>query len=393
MTRLTIPARIQIALVAVLLLLPLASLPSRSEAELQQFHNRVLVKWPELGSFAQDPVRYFREASKWLSDRIGFIVEVTLLEKQLLFHVFGVAPQSTLTLGTDGYVFLHGVSASGYELFETSCVVAHSDEFVEQMRNSAILWEAFGHRRGISVHLVIVPMTPTLYADHLPKSSPIRYRQACLRPLQGSSPLEKLASDNDLSITYPLEPMKAKRDIPGFFPKGNYHPNGLSLKVIRDAYLSKLGRDTEIDETMTLRERPSELLSRYRIATPYPVYEIADSHVSRDIKAETELSEQLENLYVEPVRVAVLSNDSKSVTGVAMMLSDSLGFASAPVFASSFSRLYWVYTNGLKENSILEVIETINRVEKPDELILLFNEGGAGRIIDWSRSICEQGCK
>lgn len=389
MTSISTAARIQLAIIALCLFIPAAMIPFQNEVVLSQFHNRTLTAWPAWGSFAEDPAKYFRQARNWIADRAGFSREATILQKKMLFYVLDTSPQPRVTIGRNNHVFYNGVSDAYVNgLFEVVCVQSHTAEMAAKLEQSASSIVAFGKRRQWAVDIVIVPMTPTLYADYLPRSVPRALRNACMGPLNGNSPLFRLADTPGLNLVYPFAAMKSRRDDDGFFPIVNYHPIGLSLKVIRDAYLAKAGRMPVVGEALEARSAASEILSQYDINKHYPVYALTNASISDDLQARDRLTDQLRDMFEGPPTTRVIANARGDAAGTALMLTDSVGFAAAPVFAAGFKRLIWIYTNGLHQQAqIGEVIDRIAKFERLDNLLLVVNEGATGRIVEWGDAL------
>lgn len=390
MMRSSIPARIQTAIVAVLLLVPAVLVPFQNEARLRQFHNRTLVAWPPSDTFLDDPAQYFRQASNWLSDRIGFIIRATILQKRILFYVLDTPPQPRVTLGKSNHVYYNGVSDAGVNgLFVGVCEHGHSHDTFSKLEQAVPAIMDFGRRKQLAIHVVIVPMTPTLYADYLPTSVPRAIRDACMRRLNGDSPLVKLSQQ--AGVVYPFKEMKAVRDDDGFFPIMNYHPVGLSLKVIRQAYLDKVGLKPNIAETLQPSFATSEILGQYGINKRYPIYVSHNTDISENTQASDRVAERLKDLFVGPPLTSVYTNRRGDAEGTVLLLSDSLGVAAAPVFAAAFKRLIWVYTNGMhRQEQIVELMDRVVSMERFGSVILLVNEGAVARIDEWGAAMGAQ---
>ena len=213
-------------------------------------------------------------------------------------------------LGRDGYIFVNGASDAGVNgLFEGQCQASQSEATYQALLQSLPKLKETSQNLGVTVHAIAVPMTATLYADHLPRSVSPQLRSACLEVLTGETRLSKLDLRTDLSFIYPFTEMKALRDTEGFFPKANYHPMGMSLKVIRDVYLKRAGIDAKIDETLVLKRVPSEILNTYGVTVTYPEYEIRNDRITEDAAAATRVGATLADLFLRPPVTKVYANN------------------------------------------------------------------------------------
>ena len=268
-------ARILTSAIAALLLLPVAMIGIQNNAELESFHNRSLRQWPKAQLFNKKPVDYFNTAKGWLGDRIFPIIKVSLATKKALLYVLNSPPQKRVTIGRNGYLFLNGSSESDvYGIFENACLRAHEPAISVALKAALQSVSSYSRNRGITVDVVVVPTMATIYANNLPNSVPIKIRAACSERSRGNSPLVVLAEESGGKFVYPLLEMNAARDDEAFFPKANFHPNGLSLKVVRDTYLLKQRLSQPSGEILELGSGPSEILSSYLIVRNFPVYNL-----------------------------------------------------------------------------------------------------------------------
>lgn len=247
-------------LLAVCLLVPTLGIAAQDEAVLTRFHNHTLSAWPTGTAFRTDPVAYFQSAKTWLAERVFPVEQVTEFQKSVVFHLLNGAPESRVTLGDEGHIFLNGSSSRDVnELFETACVRAHSKDTAARLEGLMVAWAKTGRDRNLAVDVVVVPTGASIYGDKLPHGVPVTLRRECLERTKGNSPLLAIRTPAGLNFVYPLPEMLAARNDEAFFPKGNWHPTGLSLKVARDAYLGRLHPAGAVDETLQLGHAPAEL--------------------------------------------------------------------------------------------------------------------------------------
>jgi hypothetical protein len=238
------------------------------------------------------------------------------------------------------------------------------------------------------IHVIIVPTTLALYADELPNSVPQKLREACLARLEGETRLSELAKREDLNLVYPLLEMKAGRHDEAFYPVGNFHADGLSLKVLRDAFIKKAGLNAKIDESIERTALPSEILKSFGIMKPFPIYKITNRQkLEIDEPAITALSSKVSKYFPNGLNSQIFMNPADDVSGTVLFLTDSFGVRAAPVFAAGFKRVIQIYTNPMQQDLIHELIATVAKSEHIDRIVMLLYDGGMGRINIWAQSM------
>jgi hypothetical protein len=373
-------------LLAAGLLAPTLGIALQSEAALQAFHNRNLSAWPALESFPSEPVAYFQSIRGWLSDRVYPIEQADQLQANLLFWL-GSPPEPRVSLGADGHVFLNaGSNHSVGEILTVACISAHEQKIADMLEQTFAKRAKSGEHGGSArpVDVIAFPSPPSLYADKLPDSVSPQHRQACLERQSGRSPLLSIHGTAPVMFMYPLPEMLAARDAEGFYPKGNFHPMGLSIKLVRDRYLARRQVSGVVSETLVLGQAPSEVLLMSGVHRDEPAYFIVNPNVRERPRKNAELARWINALFVRnelPARV--YTNSKPLLEERVLMISDSYGAAAAPVFAGAFRQLVQVTTNYLRPGEIPRLIRRIDYVEPFDRLIVLFNEGNAHQVPAW----------
>jgi len=382
-------ARVLLFLVALVLLIPVAGIRLQNAADLVLFHNRALSPRPESAHFLRDPVGYFRQGKAWLADRAYPIIEASLLRKRILFHALWTPPQRNVLLGSDGFIFINGGSEDGANGFLASnCVNAHSDAVAAQLRDGLPAILAFARSRDLAVDVIVVPTSLTLYAPHLPTSVPPPFREACLERYLGHSPLARLTAPPGLHYVFPFEPMKAASGDEAFFPKGNWHAIGLSLKVVRDTYLATLGASAPADEHLERGEAWSEILYMNGIRHNLPVYFVRNPQVDFDTGHDTAINAAIhERFDGGQAKTRAYRNAKPVIDESVLMLSDSYGEPSSEVFAGAFRQIVQITANNLPQRNVVDVIDRARQTVTIDRLILLVQEGGVGSLIVWSDAL------
>lgn len=388
MTLITTRARLLTSLLSVLLLLPVAGIRLQDPVELRRFHTRTLTELPRADSFAANPVGYFRQARSWLADRVFPIVQASILNKNILYYVLHTPPQRRVTLGDDGYIFLNsGSDDTLNETFEATCIRSHQETLAPQLEGALQAIRQFAHARGMALDVVVIPTSGTLYGDRLPASVPRRYREACTARASGDSPLSRFTPPPDVTFSFPFMPMREARDVPGFFPRGDWHAQGMSLKVARDAYLSLRNVAPPQSERLILTQGPSEIMASYGINVPQPMYVIQNDQIRDDPPQREALARAVSDLFIDStISTHAYVNRSAALDESVLMVSDSYGVAAASVYAASFRELRQVLANSLPPENIATLIDRSRSLRRTDRLMLLLQEGSVNALILWSEA-------
>jgi hypothetical protein len=375
-------ARAWMAALAMVLLLPVLGMGWQNTVELEQFHKHRLAIWPERGAFVADPVAYFGAARNWLRDRAFPIMAATRLEKRLVYHLLRGAPEPRITLGKNGHVFVNGTNnQSLHRIFESTCIRAHQRKTVAALEKNLGRLSRVGARRRLSVDVIVVPTAASVYGDALPDSVSARVRSACLARTSGDSALLDVKAPSGVGFVYPLREMLALRSDAAFFPRGNWHPVGKSLQVVRDTYLATRHLPAPGGESLERGEAPAELLFEYGIEQNEPVYVLHSPEVSADPQRNAELRQAIADLFQgHRYTTQVLASSTPVAQETVVMLSDSFGDLAAPAFAGAFRRLIHVNTNDLRGGRTHDLLDRLQRFEHVDRLLLLVQEGNTQRI-------------
>jgi hypothetical protein len=379
-------ARVLLCLIALLLLIPVAGIRLQDETRLMHFHQRRLSSLPSPVQLVRDPVGYFRLGRSWLTERAYPIVQATSLHAQFQLYVLRTPPQRHILLGSDGFIFINSDSDATVNSFlESICVNAHADAVAAQLRDGMPSIAAFARSRNLAVDLVVVPTAITLYANHLPASVPQRYRDACRERHLGHSPLAHLVAPAGVNFVFPFQPMKAASSDEAFYPKGNWHPVGMSLKVVRDTYLAAIGVGKAVDERLELGEAPSEILYPLGIRMNLPVYFVRNSHVHFDTERDAAVNAAIRERFQGGQAVTrAYRNTNPVIDESVLMLSDSYGEFSSEVFAGAFRHVIQVTSNNLPPQNLIDVVDRVRQTARIDRLILLVEEGNVGSLLVWS---------
>jgi hypothetical protein len=383
-------ARILLAVIGAILLVPVAAIPLQDKKLLERFHNRSLAPWPSVG-FLPDPARYAAVAAKWIDDRAYPIVQAATIQNTFRLFVLRTPPYRRVTLGRDGFIFLNGSDEqSVYGLFAAVCIHDHIPAAMDDFKKSLGLMAAFARDRGISIDVVVLPTLISLYGDYLPSSVPETYRTACAARAAGETPLLHIEPPAPLHYVFPFMEMRAARGDEPFFPKGNFHPIGLSLKVARDAYLVSLGAGGRVDGDILEHDTaPSEvLLDHGRVYKYYPLYRLHAPHVDFDDETNAAIRRVLAPLFDAPlIDTHAYTNSHPVLAQTSLMLSDSFGTLASGVFAGGFRRLLHVGINEMREEDLVELIDRLQAIASIDRLIFLVNDGNVYSLTKYGRRL------
>jgi hypothetical protein len=380
---------------ALLLLIPCLGIPFQDQTSLVQFHNRTLREWPNVRQLIAEPTQYFQRAREWLSDRAFPIREATIFQRNLLFYIFDVPPQKNVSIGRDGFIFYNGANRGNVNrILQDTCLRSHSPEISSLLQNALASFASFAERKRIAIDVVLVPTPATLYGDFLPRSVPESYRVACRERTAGRTPLLAITQPMPVHFVYPLLEMLEPRLQEGFFPKGNWHPMGLSQKVLRDTYLHRLGLDAQVDETLMKTTAPGEILRNFAIEKRVPVYDAVYPSVVADVEKDVALTKSTAEFFPQsepsgyPFRPRAFKNRRPVLEESTLMVSDSYGFVAAPAFAAIFREFVQVMTNDMSQERVPELIDRIERLTHLNRIIMLVQEGDVEWMIgQWSQSL------
>lgn len=378
-------ALVLICLLAQLLAVPVLGIALQDEAELAEFHNHALTPWPSLPVLRADPAAYFRRTRVWLSEHIFPVQLATRVQKTLLLRWLHEPPEPRISLGADGHIFLNGGSNQHlYGLFAAGCVHAHSPSVARALEAALRYWAGVAQGRGFTSDFVVVPTAATLYADKLPEATPRHLRDACLQRMRGHSALLSVQPPAGNHFIYPLGEMLAAKQDEAFYPKGNWHPVGLSLQVARDAYLTELGVHARVRESLHLGRGPAEILMTYGIDWERPRYFLDSPFTSIAAERDSAVRSAIAPLFRGDRFIThVYTNTHPALDEGVLMLSDSFGDLSAQAFAGAFRTLVQVNLNDLQSGIPSQVIERVRKIERIDRVIFLIQEGNAPQLAGW----------
>lgn len=387
-------ARLLACLTALALLFPVAGINLYTTLQLEEFHNRYPHAWPADRAFLPDPPSWFRESRAWLADRIFPIRSAAQWRRRLLLHVLHTPPQNNIALGDEGYVFLTGIDESArYGIIEGACINAHTAEAGGALRRALAQLAQYSERSGIAVDVIVLPTLLTMYPERMPLSIPQVYRDACAARARGESPLLDITPPAGLHYSFPLPELRAARgDDPAFFPQADWHANGLSMKTARDSYLRQLGLAPPATEHLKRVSRPSEILLMHGISSLRPAWQIDSDTVRPDPAGNDAFRAAIADLAPHPRYLTFSWKNSTSLRAEnVLMVSDSYGQLTAPLYTAAFSSMVQITANDFKSTAVPLLVQRTRETRGVDRLILLVQDGGIYRIFDWASVLQRSG--
>lgn len=382
-------ARLLSTLLALVLLLPVAGMGLHTKKQLEEFHKRRLRAAPAAAALLADPVGYFRDARAWLGERVYPIRKAVNWRRRLLLDVFHTAPQRNVALGRDGFVFITGVDeVNPYNILQNACIDAHGADAGKALQRSLAQLAEYGQRRGIAVDVVVVPTLLTLYPDQLPAALPQHYRDACAARARGESALLQVQAPAGVHYSFAYSRLYAARADAAMFPQADWHATGLSAKLVRDDYLAQLQLAPPAQEWLEHSSKPSEILQMHGLTASRPVWLLRNDAVSADADANAAFNTAVAPLVANPYPItAVWTNRAAPRPENVLMVSDSYGQLTAPVFAAAFRSVAQLTANELANDQVAELVERTDRLRGVDRLILLVHDGGIYRVFAWARAL------
>ncbi len=377
-------ARAVLVAVGLVLLVPVVAMRGQTDDQLEAFHNRVLTQWPRRDSFWPNPSAYFSTVNAWLADRAYPIIAVTYLKNDFLYFGLNTAPMPHITIARDRFVFLNGNDdTSVNDMIEGTCLGLSNPSEMARLQAAVDEIADYGRHHADEIDVVLVPTIPTLYGDRLPRSIPSADRAACSKLSRGDSPLAQIASPRGTRFSYSFSAMHDHRDDRAFFPIGNFHPGGWSVKVARDAFLHDIGAAAPTGETVELTTGPSELLLDHGVVAPFPVYKVSASGITVDGKLEAAVRADTVRFYDNPLdSLHAYRNPRATDPESLLMISDSFGEGAGLSYAAAFQQVVQI---GVPERDVSGLVATIAKLTRFDRVVLLFNEGNYGSVIEIGR--------
>ncbi|MCP5055411.1 MAG: hypothetical protein GY937_01660 [bacterium] len=234
--RLSRAARAGLMGMVAVLSMPVITAPFSDGEERARMEKRELAAFPVWRGPLEAP-NYFAAVGDYLDDHVGFAFAANRLLRQVMFYGFGDDPVDDVRAGTQGFVYLNdGIEA----LCAPETEDARSDELAGKIDRVFGWLEARGYR----VSLGVAVTKPGLYPEHLPQKVSAGTRAAC--EAYAASPIRPrleagIEPSSGRVFHYPFAEFMQRRNERAFFPKENFHWNGMSTHVFARGLLEKMG--------------------------------------------------------------------------------------------------------------------------------------------------------
>ena len=215
-----------------------------SHEQRSQFENRTLAKFPPL-SFIKEPKQYFSTLDQYVADHMGFTMGLNRLYRKTVYYLFNESTVKNISVAQDGYVFLTSHSSKEYNLiFEELCQSEVSpailENYVRNIEKINNVVKQFGHRAIFATAIT----KPVLYPERLPRDVSDKARKNCQGFLKGNNLLKQLQLEvqkKDIVFHYPFKAFMLSKNEAHFFPKENFHWNGLSAHLFARTFFENIG--------------------------------------------------------------------------------------------------------------------------------------------------------
>ena len=173
--------------------------------------------------------------------------------------------------------------------------------------------------------------------------------------------------------------MSALRDDPAMFPIGNFHPDGLSVKIVTDRYLTAIGASLPALSVMPT-SAPSEVLAEHGVIAPFPLYAVTGSGAVEDEGTTATVLKAVRPFYDDHGEAAYVYRDGVAADPqTVLMLSDSYGYNQGISFAAAFRT---VVQMPAPDHDLAGLVQAVGALVHFDRLVLVFNDSNFGRLID-----------
>jgi len=206
---------------------------------------------------------------------------------------------------------------------------------------------------------------------------------------RGESPLLDVTAPAGLHYSFPLAELRAARsDDPAFFPQADWHASGLSAKVARDSYLRQLGLAPPATEHLRRIDKPSEILLMHGKTALRPAWQVDSDTVQPDAAGNDAFRAAIADLAPNPRFITYGWKNSAPLRAAnVLMVSDSYGQLTAPLYTAGFSSMVQITANELKDTSVPALVQRTRQIRGVDRLILLVHDGGIYRIFGWASAL------
>jgi len=320
---------------------------------------------------------YFGGLSTYLRDHIGFGLVINQFYQKTMFNNFDTVGIENISKGSDGFVFLTSHNPTKHNvIFSTLCLhntdpsnVVSSAEKLNKMVTGA------GHRA-----IFAVPISkPSLYPEKLPSDVSDIAKGACNSFLKNANFLTKakvkLAEDKIL-LHYPVSLFLTHKNDESFYPKTNFHWDGLSAHLFAKSLFTSLGVDKlrlrSFDDGAKLVTKHTDLTSiGFERTTkvwefPYQTFGISENQRNK--------LNYIKKYYDRAGDVSYYSTKNPLQNKNAVLISNSFGAFTARHLAVGYKSLIHININHLKPSEQKGLFSHLFALDKKMDIIFLFHD-------------------
>lgn len=381
-----------------LILLVIFSIPAvasffTDHNERSEWEKRKLATLPTLEN-PSEVNQYFSEMDSYINDHIGFALDFNKIYRQMVYYVFQDSPVENISYGKNGFTYLNSHTTKHINSsFNMICKKGRKFHQIPNIKQSLTSIHQHFKQRGYPVSFGIAVTKVALYPENLPDSTPPSLVKACQKYIQSDNLLTRLhdKSTDEMVFHYPQKELLTLKHDPYFYPKENFHWNGMSAHYFSKGLLSRMGIAVDggsyDKKYMTTVNSDLSQLGFIRRAKAWR-YPYSDYGIKTTRKSPELVKQYYRNArdYTEFETDAPLTNET------ALVLSNSFGAYTAPHLAPAFKKLYHINISQVREEEEESIYgELIDRLN-PDKIIFIFHDDAMinfrrlGKIANYSKT-------
>lgn len=342
---------------------------------------RALAPSPGVPASAQDALDWPGKADAWSQDHFGWREQMVALYARARHDLFRRFPTNQMIAGRGERIFLAAHNDRGLGAPYTA-LIACGWQFDDGPRIVRELnaFETTFTRLGISARLLIAPSGPVVYSDELVPWQAERCKPDAV-PLRGLLAAPDLAPAARARVYFPLTEVQALRDRVEFFPKTFFHwgaSGAGTVAALTERHFWGRGEDAGAPIPLVAQVRPSD------VQFLFPGIE-HDSLADEPNFAGTTITPcfgpdcfpALKPLMEKLAVVGRYVNRAPGLGPRLVILSDSFGYAGAPMFARYHREVVYVSTNSLARLDAGELAQLRSALFVPgsdDEVLFLYHD-------------------
>lgn len=364
-----------LVLLALVLFIPTAFSFFTNHKHRSVWEKRELAQMPVLEN-VQDIASFFSKADLYVNDHIGLALDANKLYRKIIFYAFRESPLKKITYGKNGFVYLNSHSTKYRNSnFESTCIRGTAPKYLPGLTQK--LDAIFRHfeQRNYQVSFAIPVTKIAIYPENLPDNTPANILNACAKYSSGNNNLASLdtAYSGKQDFYYPLQELSDLKDNSHFYPKENFHWNGMSAHEFSMGLLEQMGITVDASiynekSISTISADLTDLGFDRQIRAwfyPYSGYKVHRSSSSPSI---------VKQHYRNATDYTEFRTANPATEQTALVLSNSFGAFTVPHLAPAFKTLYHVNVNHLAKDEGPAFYDQLIDSLDPDRIIFIFED-------------------